>query len=321
MRLGLLLAALAGLGLATGLVAAIGWADVGHALGVAGWPGLAALCAAHLGYWAVCGAAWRVLLPGDGRLLGLIGARWVRDAGSDLLPVSSLGGDLMGARVAVLGRLTPAAALASTVVDVTLEVTAQLGFTLLGLALLVASAHGAALAGPTLVGLAIATPLLLGFMVAQRIGLFVLLERFGARLAQRWRWSALAGADGLHDAIIRLYRARGRLAANGALHLVGWVASAAEAWLALLLLGAAPGIVAVLVIESLAAALRSAAFVVPGAIGVQEGGYVVLGALFGLGPETMLALSLLKRARDLALGVPALLAWQWIEARRWRRAA
>jgi hypothetical protein len=35
----------------------------------------------------------------------------------------------------------------------------------------------------------------------------------------------------------------------------------------------------------------------------------------------MLALSLLKRARDLALGVPALLAWQWIEARRWRRAA
>jgi hypothetical protein len=60
---------------------------------------------------------------------------------------------------------------------------------------------------------------------------------------------------------------------------------------------------------------------VPGAIGVQEGGYVVLGPLFGIAPETMLALSLLKRARDLALGVPALLLWQGLEARRWRRAA
>jgi putative membrane protein len=245
----------------------------------------------------------------------------VRDAGSDLLPVSSLGGDLMGARVAVLGGLAPAAALASTVVDVTLEVAAQLAFTVLGLVLLATLPLAPTVAGETLIGLAVAAPLLAGFVVAQRIGLFLLLERFGDRLAQRWRWPALARADGLHAAIGALWRARGRLIVNLALHWIGWIASAAEAWLALWLLGAAPSLVVVLVIESLAYALRSAAFVVPGALGVQEGGYVVLGPLFGIPAETMLALSLLKRGRDLALGVPALLAWQWREARRARSVA
>jgi putative membrane protein len=314
-RLRLLLAGLVGLAAATSLVAAVGWAEVGGALRVAGWSGLAVFCAAHLGYWAICGAAWRVLLP-TGAWRALTAARWVRDAGSDVLPVSSLGGDLMGARVAVLGGLAPPAALASTVLDVTLEIAAQLAFTVLGLGLLLALPGAAALAGPIVIGLAVAAPLLIGFVVVQRVGLFLLLERFGRRLAQRWRLPALAGAEGLHDTLRALYRARGRLAASLALHLVGWLASAAEAWLALLLLGVTPGLIAVLVLESLAYALRSAAFVVPGALGVQEGGYVALGPLFGLPPETMLALSLLKRARDLALGVPALLLWQAVEARR-----
>ena len=52
------------------------------------------------------------------------------------------------------------------------------------------------------------------------------------------------------------------------------------------------------------------AFAVPGALGVQEGGYVMLGRVVGLGPETALALSLAKRVRELVLGVPGLIAWQ-----------
>lgn len=43
---------------------------------------------------------------------------------------------------------------------------------------------------------------------------------------------------------------------------------------------------------------------------------VEVGTLFGMGPETALALSLLRRARDLSFGVPALLAWQLAEGRR-----
>jgi hypothetical protein len=86
--------------------------------------------------------------------------------------------------------------------------------------------------------------------------------------------------------------------------------------------GAPLGFATVLVIESLLYAARSVAFAVPNAVGVQEGAYILLGASFGLTPETALALSLLKRARDLTIGLPALAAWQLLESGRlWRRIA
>lgn len=62
--------------------------------------------------------------------------------------------------------------------------------------------------------------------------------------------------------------------------------------------------------ESLGQAVRAAAFAVPGALGVQEGGYVVLGGALGIPPDTCLALSLAKRAREILLGLPGLLAWR-----------
>jgi hypothetical protein len=74
-----------------------------------------------------------------------------------------------------------------------------------------------------------------------------------------------------------------------------------------------------LVIESLVYALRTVAFVVPNAVGVKEGAYVLLGGAFGLSPEMALALSLLKRARDLTIGLPVLAWWQIVEGGRLSR--
>lgn len=74
-----------------------------------------------------------------------------------------------------------------------------------------------------------------------------------------------------------------------------------------------------LILESLGQAIRSAAFVVPAALGIQEGGYLVLGVSIGIAPETAVALSLVKRVRELGLGLPALLLWQRIEAKQFRR--
>jgi glycosyltransferase 2 family protein len=106
------------------------------------------------------------------------------------------------------------------------------------------------------------------------------------------------------------------------LHLTCWVASALEVWIALRLAGRALDFAAVLVIESLLYAIRTVAFAIPNAVGVQEGAYILLGGAFGLTPDMAIALSLLKRARDLAIGLPALGAWQALEGGRlWRRFA
>jgi uncharacterized membrane protein YbhN (UPF0104 family) len=128
------------------------------------------------------------------------------------------------------------------------------------------------------------------------------------------------GAKALQAQIHEIHRRDRRLWACFLLHLIAWLASGVEAWLALRLMGVPIAIAPVLALESLLYAIRSVAFMVPNAIGVQEGAYVMLGASFGLTPDFALGLSLLKRGRDLLLGIPALLAWQIIESRRlWRR--
>ena len=106
------------------------------------------------------------------------------------------------------------------------------------------------------------------------------------------------------------------LVACVAVHLGAWFGGAVGVWLILRFIGAPLPFTSVAAIESLLFAIRNAAFVVPSGLGVQEGAYAVLGPLFGLPAETALALSLLKRARDIAIGVPALLTWQFAESRR-----
>ena len=84
-------------------------------------------------------------------------------------------------------------------------------------------------------------------------------------------------------------------------------------WLALALIGSPIPFAAAVAIESLLCAARSATPFVPAAIGVQEAGYAVMMPLFGLPAEIGLAVSLLKRAREIAVGVPVLLSWQVAE--------
>ena len=88
-----------------------------------------------------------------------------------------------------------------------------------------------------------------------------------------------------------------------------------EVQLALHFLGHDVGMSQGLIIESLGQALKAVGFAVPGALGVQEGGLIMVCRLYGLAPDVAIALSLMKRLREVALGVPGLLAWQWFENR------
>ena len=73
-----------------------------------------------------------------------------------------------------------------------------------------------------------------------------------------------------------------------------------------------------LLLESLGQAIRGAGFAVPGALGIQEGGYLLLAPLAGLPPQAALALSLAKRAREVLWALPGLLWWYRSE-QAWRR--
>jgi uncharacterized membrane protein YbhN (UPF0104 family) len=100
------------------------------------------------------------------------------------------------------------------------------------------------------------------------------------------------------------------------LHFIAWALGALEAWIAFHLMGAPISLAEAATIDSLVMGLRTFAFFVPGAIGVQEAAYVALCALFGISPGFALAFSLVRRGRDFLIGVPCLFAWQMVEGRR-----
>jgi putative membrane protein len=307
---------------AVGLIIAtvvIGYNNLGGVLSAMrpiGVGGFLVVIAVQVGLFAPLGLAWWVVASSPrGPAPAFMWGRLMREAASDVLPFSQLGGIVIAVRCAVLGGVPVAAAFGSCVVDITLEIVAQLIFTLVGVGLLAERLGLGDRAGgvllPMLGGIAVAAALVGGFIFAQHRGLHVV-ERMVRRLVP----AAAANADGVTDVVKGAYRKPQNLVACVAVHLGAWFGGAVGVWLILRFIGAPLPFTSVAAIESLLFAIRNAAFVVPSGLGVQEGAYAVLGPLFGLPAETALALSLLKRARDIAIGVPALLTWQFAESRR-----
>jgi len=318
MKLSVIIAAVIGLVLATGLIAYFGVSAVLSALLAIGWVGFAVFVGYGLLVYLVLGSAWWSVAPGQGlrRIRTFIWGRMVRESAAEVLPLSALGGVVIGARALAVRGVEPTLANASLVVDLVTEILAQIAFMLLGFGLLVARlSHYGRLSDPLItlvvVGLLFTITGAAVFVAAQQRALRLL-----HRMAQTWFPSAADNLNGVSDKVAEIYQNPLRLTAGVVLHSIAWIASAIGSWIALRIMGVHISVMAVIAIESLLSTARSAAFMVPNAVGVQEGGYALIGVLFGLSPETALALSLLKRARDLAIGVPTLLLWQAQEGRR-----
>jgi glycosyltransferase 2 family protein len=316
------LCGLAGIVLATLLVA---WHGLGAVLAAFAGAGIGILWASafHLVPMLINARAWQILIPGRRRpgIAFFTWTVWVREAVNNLLPVARIGGEVVSARLLMKHGVRKGPTVASLVVDMTLCIVAQFFFTLLGLALLVHRTSDLEVIGLVALGLAVTVPLLalLGFV--QRSGFFTLLARifrtlFGTRFDR-----IVGGAFALDRAVRVVYRRRERALACCLWQFLASIVAAGEVWIALRFLGHPISLVDAVLLEALTQAVASAAFVVPGAIGVQEGGFLVFGSLLGLTPELALALALVRRARDLIVFVPALLAWQLSEGRRWLAAA
>jgi glycosyltransferase 2 family protein len=318
MKIRVLIVTAVGLALVLYLLMRVGLGAVIAAAVTVGWSGFAGLCLYALGLFVLLGAAWYVLLPDGGRpaLRVFVWARMVRDAGAEVLPISQIGGIVLGARAAILQGVGAPLAFASVVVDVTTELLAQIAYIAFGVALL--SLH----APQTSQAVSLIRIFVIGFLLAAVAGaLFLAVQRYGHRVTANLAVRFLPGAaaatlSAVAAKLDAIYRSKARVALSSALHLAGWIASAVWTWIAFRLIGAHVDLISALAIESLVYATRSAAAFMPSALGVQEAAYAVLAPLFGTGAEFGLALSLLKRARDIAMGVPILLIWQAMEGRR-----
>ncbi len=314
MRIPPIIAWLAGLGV---LAALIYFNEPGRLLdGVAtlGWWFLAVV-AWHAIPLTIDARAWQSLFSRRPALPPLLGAIWIGEGVNGLFPIPHLG-EIARARIA-RHAAQPGEAAASVVVDLTLSISTELIFALIGVALFstLSDKFGAvrllAPAGAVIVGSALL------FYLLQRAGLFAL----AVRIARRWsdvarRRFDIESAQALDVAVRRIYQRRAKLIESGVWRLAGWLAGAGETWLVFYALGQPIGVGDAIVIESLGHAARTAAFVIPGGLGVQDGALWLLGSALGLGPEAGLMLALIKRLREIVLGLPALATGYVLFARR-----
>jgi hypothetical protein len=311
------LVGLAGLALATALFI---WQGVGPVLAAFAAAGVGILWSSlfHAVSMALNARAWQILLPlkRRGSVAFYFWAVWLREAVNGLLPVARIGGEVVSAQLLIRHGLRPVTAAASLVVDMTVSLMSQFTFTLLGLAVLIAHGAGGGAVRDIALGLVVTVPVVAAFVLVQRVGLFTLAAKlFRALFADRFD-ALVGGAVPLDRAVRRLYRRRRAVLACFVWQLAGWSAGTGEIWLALLFLGHPVALGDAFAIEAVIQALSSSAFVVPAALGVQEGGFLVVGGMVGLTPELALALALVRRARDVIIFVPALLLWQIGAGRR-----
>jgi putative membrane protein len=203
----------------------------------------------------------------------------------------------------------------SIVTDITTEMLAQIAFIAAGVVILLTSTpHNSAAFSVTIsAGFGLMTIMVgcAGFVAFQRYG-----EALTTKLILRLFPTAAPVTQSVVNCVREMCRRPAKVGLSVLCHCAGWLASALSTWIALFLMGIDARVSHVLAIESLVCAVRSIAFWMPNGLGVQEVAYAAIAPLFGIGAEVGLATSLLKRARDIAVGVPILLLWQWSEGRR-----
>lgn len=314
-----LVVAALGLALTLWLVAHAGLVAVLTAASQVGWRGFAVICLYQVAIFLPLGMAWYVLIPDSPPLREsrvFIWSRMVRDAAAEALPFSQVGGMALGARAAILHGVPSPLAVGSMIVDVTTEMLAQIAYIVLGLVILFVRVSDTSRAQ------SLTLPLVIGVVLLSiGGGLFVALQRYGhhwiaRKLAPRLFPAAEAATTAVASTLDAIYRSRLRIGFSLALHFFSWVTSAIGTWIALRLMGSQVDVAPVIAIESLVYAARSAGFVIPNALGVQEAAYVLFAPLFGVAEGQGLAVSLLKRGRDYAIGIPILVIWQAVESQR-----
>ena len=315
-KIGVTVALLAGLVAAVYLIWAIGFGAVFASIARASFGGLALLCLYALLMFVPLGFALYFLLPPLQRrpVAQLYIARLVRDSIAEISPFSPVGGMVAAARLMILKGMDAAYAAASVAADATTEAMAQVVFLAFGLGIGFTQFRHLQGSGPLTKAMIVVL-----LLAVPGIALLIFLQKRGAGFAEKMAlrfFPQVKQGISFRAAIEELYGSPPRLAASAALHLLAWIGSGGGTFIAFRLVGGQINLANAVALEALLCTIRSIAVFVPAAIGVQEAGYAMLAPLFGVPAELGLAVSLLKRAREIVLGVPALIYWQSVESRR-----
>ncbi len=306
-----------GLAVMTALIVWQGVGEVSEIILASGWPILLVPLA-----WSptvfLGTMAWRNLFaPGqEPSFKDTFMAMWMGRAVNTLLPVASIGGEVVKARMLMLWGYPKAEATASVVVDKTVQVFGLIIWGLIGVSLLVHYSVEQDLVAYAITGFAILGAGVAGFVLAQKAGMAHFMINSAHKVTKAEYFENLKDGANQVDACVRESYARSwRMFLSIFWRTLALVLQTAEVWAAAYVLGHPITIMEAMFLKSVSSTLSDVAFIIPNAFGIQEGAFVVLGAMLGLPPDLMLAISLSIRLRELLVDVPGLAIWQHAEGR------
>ncbi|HXF91549.1 MAG TPA: lysylphosphatidylglycerol synthase transmembrane domain-containing protein [Nitrospiraceae bacterium] len=233
-------------------------------------------------------------------------------------PTAYLGGEPLKAYLLKRHRIPMVEGLASVVIAKTTMTVAQVCFILLGVALAFWSLEGASSSGQTVLAAFVSVGLLAfgaaAFIMVQRRGIFTwLLTRLralGVNVAYlEAREDKLRSLD---KTILEFYtrNRRGFYSSTG-MFFLGWLAEALEVYVMIYYLGGPAELLSAVSIGALAVFIKGGTFFIPGSLGAQDGGNLLLLTAFGYSEVTGITFALLRRFRELvwiAIGLLCLAA-------------
>jgi putative membrane protein len=281
---------------------------VGDLLGRLSWLAPLIFVPCLLVYWIDC-AGWRLCFPTELNLsLGtLFRIRWAGEAVNNVLPSAYVGGEALKVYLLQQRGVPTEAGAAAAVVSKTAQTVAQAFFILLAAMafLSLAGANPTVRAGMLTV-LAGGAFLVAGLFWIQRYGLFglvlAIIDKLGLKFgAIEHRRTRILEVD---QQIRDFYREnRAEFYASTGLYLTGWLLDTLEIYVAAYLLGVPISWPQALAVEAFTGVAKILGMWIPGSLGVQDSGILLVGRLAGLPDALCVAYALLRRARELTFAV------------------
>ena len=316
-RLARALFLLLGLGLLVVLATQIDLAKVKTYLADMGWafpliflPYIVVYCCDTLGWRLAFGSS--VSIPFFTLFLTRVGG----EAVNNLTPFAYLGGEPIKAHLLTRFQIPLIQGMAASIIAKMLISISQFIFVILGAAL--ALSHLVTrpdLLWPLILLVVVVGVLLAGLSYGLRVGLFTtlfrILDHWNVTPSRLERWRAqLRQLDETIVGFARRYPSY--LCLSLGLHFLGWALGTLEVLAIFYAVGIPISVREALAIEALASVVKAVAFFIPGSLGVQDGGNVLLLTLFGYPSSFGLTFSLVRRLRELlwiSLGLMVLLRY------------
>jgi uncharacterized protein (TIRG00374 family) len=221
-------------------------------------------------------------------------------------PTAYVGGEPLKAYLLQRHDIPMVEGLASVVIAKTIMTLAQVLFILVGIALafwlLGAEGSSAQIAAAGLFSVALLSFGVAAFIFVQKRGLFIWilqsLRALGLRVA--FLESREEKLRSLDEVILTFYtQHRSAFYAATALYLLGWLAEALEVYVIIVYLEAPASLLSAISIGALSVFIKGGSFFIPGSLGAQDAGNLLLLKAFGYTDVTGITFALLRRFREL----------------------